>query len=68
MAKQSLSVKARLSQHEPPRNEWREKLYTSIISALNEKGLVNIANSEPWIRTPWNQKIQRCIAIGRIYC
>ena len=52
MAKQSLSVKARLSQHEPPRNEWRKKLYTSIISALNEKGLVNIANSEPWLRTP----------------
>jgi hypothetical protein len=39
MAKQSLSLKVRLPRYESPRNEWRKKLHTSIMTALKNKGI-----------------------------
>lgn len=39
MAKQPLSLKVRLPRYASPRNEWRKKLHSSIMTALKDKGI-----------------------------
>jgi hypothetical protein len=39
MAKQRHSLKVRLPRYESPRNTWRKKLHTSIMIALQDKGI-----------------------------
>ena len=46
MAKQPLSLKVRLPQYEPPRNEWRKKLHTGIMSATKDKGIEYTADQK----------------------